>query len=62
MLQAFAEIRNFQKCLDNSGNAWVFLNCLGNCRKIIKLTMFKIWEMAQYKRKTTSKLNQAILT
>ncbi len=33
MSQAFAEIRHFRKCLDNSGNAWIFLNCLGICRK-----------------------------
>jgi len=29
MSQAFAEIRHFRKCLGNSGNAWIFLNCLG---------------------------------
>jgi hypothetical protein len=55
MLQAFAEIRHFRKCLGNSGNDWVFLNCLGNCRNIIYFTTFKIWEMAKHTKKLNFK-------
>ena len=49
--QGSAEIRHFRKCLGISGNAWVFLNCLGIWRKTIKLTIFKFWEKAQLKGK-----------
>ena len=50
MSQEFVEIRHLRKS-GISGNAWIFLNCLGIWRKIIKLRKFKFWEMAHMKKK-----------
>jgi len=33
MSKAFEEIWHFRKSLGNSRNGWIFLNCLGICRK-----------------------------